>query len=157
MEITAIISKLADIYQGKPWHGQSTRSLLETIPETYYLMPVGPGNKSIAHLLEHMIAWQQFAIEKLKNNQGFDIAINTAADWPPPSPIGDPKQHYLNKLDQAQRELGALLKTKDDKWLEERTSNKSYTNKFLVEGIWEHDLYHSGQIALFHAQLKARE
>ncbi|MEO9805759.1 MAG: DinB family protein [Reichenbachiella sp.] len=156
MTVDQLIHKLEEIYGGNPWHGASMTGLLSSVPNEHFSLPVSPGEKTISHILEHIIAWRQFAIEKLKENQSFDIPLNTEADWPKPQSSSNPKQYYLDRLNQSQRELLSLLKTKDDTWLNEDTHNKSYKNNYLIQGIVEHDLYHSGQIGIFNSLLVAQ-
>lgn len=156
MTINQLTNKFEEIYQGSPWHGASLLSMLNSVPEAHFSTPVNPGRKSISDLLEHIVAWRQFAIEKLKDNGRFDIPINSEADWPEPRPVGDPKEYYLNMLSESQQALLLLLKEKSDAWLKEKTPNKTYNNGFLIQGIVEHDLYHSGQIGIFNALLKAQ-
>lgn len=154
MTIEQLTQKSQEIYDGSPWHGASLISLLSSIPSEHFTKMVTPGKKSMAHLLEHMLAWRQLAIEVLKGNKEFDVPINSERDWPVPKPVGDAKAYYLSKLDESQESLLSLLKTKDDNWLREQTPKKPYKNQFLIQGIVEHDLYHSGQIGIFNSLLK---
>lgn len=154
MTIEQLTQKFNEIYQGSPWHGSSLKGQLSDIPTGRYTGVVGPSKKSIAHLLEHMLAWRQMAIEILKGNKAYDITLNSTMDWPEPNPEGDPKVYYLSKLEESQKELLTLLGTKSEDWLKEQTPNKNYQNQFLLQGIVEHDLYHSGQIGIFNSLLK---
>lgn len=155
MTIKQLTQKLQEIYKGSPWHGASLTTQLSNIPAEHYTKGVGASQKSIAHLLEHMLAWRQLAIEVLKGNKTCDITLNSKMDWPEPKPVGQPKAYYLSKLEESQEELLALLKSKEGSWLKEQTPNKTYQNEFLLQGIVEHDLYHSGQIGIFNSLLKA--
>ena len=153
MTIDELIQKFEEIYNGKPWHGTSVRSLIVGIDERHFNAPVSPKKKTIAHLLEHMLAWRGFAIEKLKGNESFDIPMNSESDWPEPIERHDYKIYYLDLLDTTQKELLELIKSKNNDWLSEQTLNKSYQNDFLLQGVIEHDIYHSGQIGIFHSLL----
>ncbi|WP_422360350.1 DinB family protein [Reichenbachiella sp.] len=155
MTIEQLTQKFQEIYDGSPWHGASLMALLSSIPSEHFTKIVTPGKKSIAHLLEHVLAWRQLAIEVLKGNQEYDIPINSDKDWPVPKPVGDAKAHYLSKLAESQESLLSILKTKDDDWLKEKTPNRSYINSYLMQGVVEHDLYHSGQIGIFNSLLKS--
>ncbi|WP_420582739.1 DinB family protein [Reichenbachiella sp.] len=154
MTIEQLTQKFQEIYDGSPWHGASLMTLLSSIPAEHFTKIVTPGKKSMAHLLEHMLAWRQLAIEVLKGNKEYDVPINSDKDWPIPKPVGDAKVHYLSKLSESQESLLSLLKTKNDDWLQEQTPNRSYNNAYLIQGIVEHDLYHSGQIGIFNSLLK---
>ena len=155
MTISELTQKFEEIYSGQPWHGASILELLSSIPSDRFTKVVDPGKKSIAHLLEHLLSWRQLGIEVMKENKEFKIPINSELDWPTPNPKGDPKSYYLSRLEESQSEILALLKTKNEDWLDEQTPNKSYKNAFLMQGIVEHDLYHSGQIGIFNSLLNA--
>jgi len=49
-------------------------------------------------------------------------------------------------LDESQEKLVTLLKKQDDSMLDQAYSEKA-TYRDLIEGIFQHDLYHLGQIA----------
>ena len=153
MTIQQLSQKFEEIYLGTPWHGSSLVELLSNIPEDHYITVVAPGKKSIAHLLEHILAWRQLGIEALKGNRDFKIQLNTEEDWPKPKPMGETKNYYLSALEKSQKEILKLLSEKEDRWLEETTPNKNYKNEYLMQGIVEHDLYHSGQIGIFNSLL----
>lgn len=155
MTISELTQKFEEIYSGQPWHGASTLELLSSIPSDRFTKVVAPGQKSIAHLLEHLLSWRQLGIEVMKENKEYKIPINSEVDWPTPNPKGDPKSYYLSRIEDSQREILALLKTKNEGWLDEQTPNKSYKNAYLMQGIVEHDLYHSGQIGIFNSLLNA--
>lgn len=154
MTIQQLAEKLKEIYDGNPWHGASLVALLSDIPTEHFTRSVAPGKKSIAHLLEHILAWRRLVIEVLNGNKGYDVPINSERDWPEPKPEGDSKSYYQSKLETSQQELLLLLNDKADDWLQEQTPNRSYKNAFLIQGIVEHDLYHSGQIGIFNSLLK---
>lgn len=157
MTKTELLQKLEQVFQGDPWHGSSISRQLSSIDAENYVEVVRPGKKTIAHLLEHILAWKLFAIEKLKNNASFTIEINSETDWPTPNYEGDPKSYYLNRMNEVHRELVSLLEQKSDEWLSEQTPNKPYSNAYLIQGIVEHDLYHAGQIGIFNALLNAQK
>lgn len=153
MTTSQLIQKFEEIFNGNPWHGASTYDLLSSIPADRFTQIVAPGKKSIAHVLEHLLSWRQLGIEVMKGNQDFKIPINSDMDWPTPQPKGDPKAYYLSRFEESQTEILSLLKTKNEEWLDEQTPNKEYNNAYLMQGIVEHDLYHSGQVGIFNSLL----
>lgn len=151
-----LIHKLAEIYNGTPWHGAPLVDLLKAIPSEHFALPVTPGEKTISHILEHMLVWRQYAIDKTNGHSDCEIELGSERDWPIPEPTGDRKEYYLDRLATSQRELIQQLESKEEHWFEELTPGKSYKNNYLIQGIPEHDLYHSGQIGIFNALLKSQ-
>ncbi|MEO9965309.1 MAG: DinB family protein [Reichenbachiella sp.] len=156
MTIDQLIGKFEELYKGNPWHGASMLDLLGSVPSEHFNKAVEPTSKSVAHLIEHLLAWRQFAVKKMKGDRDFDIELSSVMDWPLPNPVGDVKAYYLAELEKSQADILMLLRSKSDEWLMEPTPNKKYNNAFLMQGILEHDLYHSGQIGIFNALLKAQ-
>lgn len=73
------------------------------------------------------------------------ININTVSDW----------IELLNKLISTQNKIIELLEEQMiNNSLEYKVSGKDYSFEYLLNGIIQHDIYHSGQIGLLHSQLK---
>ena len=48
----------------------------------------------------------------------------------------------------------ALLQLKDDEWLKEKVNFRDFDNRFLLNGLIQHNIYHLGQIAYLKKQLE---
>lgn len=148
-EINDLLEKLEDSFNGDPWYGESLMHKLENIDfEIANSTPEGISN-SIANLVQHIINWRVYLIEKLKGNVEYAIELNTSSDW---SNVEINSKGDWTKLKSAledtQDEITGLLQVNDDEFLELQVPGRSYNFKFLIEGIIQHDIYHTGQIAI---------
>jgi uncharacterized damage-inducible protein DinB len=143
------IERLEDIYNGKPWLGISIAAILKEELKVNPNFKVINGN-SLANLLEHILNWRLFTIEKLKENIDFDIELNTQQDWNTNHNYSlDDYNELIKEINQSHLRIIKLLKLKqDDKWLKKTVSGKNYNYQYLMDGIIEHDLYHFGQFTL---------
>lgn len=141
--------------QGSPWYGESVMEKLERLDyQMVNKVPTGLSN-SIARLVKHMISWRQFAIEKLKGNDAYDIRLNTPDDWPEVNIQTEEQwRHLLQELHATQDQLFSQLRARNEEDLEQPCHGKSYSLGFLVDGILQHDVYHLGQIALLDKMLR---
>lgn len=150
MIITEFIKEYQEIFDGEPWHGESLFRTLETT--SFHLTNFKPQENfhSIAELLKHLLIWRTFVIEKLNENQEYDIHLNSSLDWEEKVRIETPVEwnRLMESLKSSQQQIVSLLSGKEDGWLQQQTPGKSYTNQYMMMGIMHHDLYHLGQIRL---------
>lgn len=155
-EILKQIERLNNTFYGSPWYGESLITQLKKI-EVQHVNTTLPNSKnSIAILIQHLINWRVFVIEKLNGNEAFDIEMNSEADWKIIT-IENKTQwdDLLNELIATQNQIIDILKyQKEDAYLTNKTLGKTYTLGFLVEGVIQHDLYHLGQIGLLNSFFK---
>jgi len=151
IKINKLIEKLEYSFSGSPLYGESLMAKLTKIEmEMVNFVPLG-FTKSIAKLLQHIIYWRIFTIEKLTETSGLnklddwsDITITSLGDW----------ENLLGKLKVSQEELIKILKSKSDDFLIKKLPNRKYDYEYLIEGTIQHDIYHLGQIALLSKQAK---
>ena len=142
----SIINKLQLVFEGAPWYGNSVVTVLENIRDPN--QSLNDGN-SIGQLLEHIITWRNFVIEKINGSEAFDIGLNSKIDWNRNKVYNEDEMEELKqRLNQTQLEIKKILKDKSDLWFDETVPGKEYSFEFLLEGIIQHDIYHLGQIAL---------
>ena len=145
-----------EVFKGEPWFGDSLVGSLQNIPlENWSKKPKDTSN-SIANIVYHIIDWQYFVIEKLKDNAAFDIELNTKEDWRENVVVDteEEKNKILLELNASQEAIIKLIKEKKETWLQENTPGKEYTNDYMLQGILQHDVYHLGQINVINSQLK---
>ncbi len=154
-EILNLIRQLESLSTGEPWYGESLLQKLEQIgPEEAFAVPL-PGIHAIAQVVSHIIVWRRVLVEKIKGNLDFRIGINSAEDWPPVSVLREKGwEQILTELAESQQEITAALSSRTDSFLDEVYS-ESYTYRFLIEAILQHDVYHIGQIGLLSSVIKA--
>lgn len=155
--ILHLIESLNNTFQGNPWYGDSLMHQLKYIDIQLVNKTLKNSKNSIAILIQHLINWRIFAIEKLNKNEAFDIEMNSKDDWKIITiKTQDEWDALLNELIATQNQIIDILKhQKSDTFLAQKTRGKTYTLEFLVEGVIQHDLYHLGQIGLLNAYFKS--
>lgn len=148
-KISSYIDRLDEAFQGSTWFGNTVLKTIESVNDFDCNFKLGNGN-SAGQIIEHMINWKVFVIEKLKGNAQFDIEINSINDWNREKEYT--KEEFSTLLDKAKsthEELIRILKSKtNSEWLNLSVPGREYPYKYIVNGIMQHDIYHSGQIAV---------
>ena len=100
-----------------------------------------------------MISWTEEVMDRLN---GVTAQLPTSGDWPEPGTPDEQKwQNYVNDLKLVNVNLLVVIQNyPEEQWNEpikdERDSQPSTGVSFkeLVQGLIQHHIYHSGQIAL---------
>ncbi len=146
-ETHRINSQLKRGYQGPAWHGPSLRELLDGVTAQQAAAKPIPNAHSIWELVNHIIAWEQIAKERLEGNALADIPDDV--NFPPVADTGDAVwQATLQSLGASNQALRDSVRRMDDARLEEMVAGADYPVYALLHGVIQHDLYHAGQIAL---------
>ncbi len=148
-EVKYLIFKLQESFEGETWYGDSMIEKINSIDYKTVNNTSSVLTNSVAKLIQHIINWRIFAINKLQGNKEFDIEINGSFDWE--EVYIENRQDWedlIKNLHQTQIELIEIVSTKTDVFLRNQVPGKLYDFKFLIEGIIQHDIYHLGQIGL---------
>ena len=146
-ETHRINSQLKRAFQGPAWHGPSLRELLDGVTAQQAAARPIPNAHGIWELVNHIIAWEQIAKERLEGNAPADIADEV--NFPPVTDTGEAAwQATLLALGASNQALRDSIKRIDDARLEEQVAGANYPVYALLHGVIQHDLYHAGQIAL---------
>jgi uncharacterized damage-inducible protein DinB len=146
---TILIAHLKEIFDGDPWYGDNIQKKLSSINAAQAAWQPHPGAHSIAQVLKHMINWKKQVIRKLETNDaGHDIQIDSKEDWDSSLTGTTPEewQELVNEFTTTQQQLLTLLANKTDDDLQQQVSNRTYNMHYLANGIYEHNIYHLGQI-----------
>jgi len=131
-----IIGRLENSFNGQPWHGKSVMAILEMTDQP---LP----HRALA-LLNHMIAWRDFVTAALEDRE-YAIELNTEADWPP---VTESQEVIKANLQRSQEVLLKAVQQFDPLRWKVKPKDVKYTYLQLCHGLIDHDIYHSGQIAL---------
>lgn len=148
MEIKNIINSIEDVYKGSPWYGNNLSEVLDSITVSNPNASFN-GSNSLGQILEHMIQWKKLVIEKLNGNEFFDIEMNSIQDWNKRKMYS--KEEFIELIRQFKNMSEKLidsLKKENDSLLQKIVPGRKYNFKTMLEGIIQHDLYHSGQLSL---------
>ncbi len=142
-----IIHHLQEIFNGDPWYGDNISKKLSAITATEANWHPHKEAHSIAQVLKHMLNWKLMTISKL-NNGNYDIEMNSNEDWDKELVVitEEEWQQLVAAFTQAQTELLDILAAKTTEDLQQNVNGRSYNMAYLAHGIYEHNIYHLGQI-----------
>jgi len=150
--INHIIQQLQDVQDGTLWVGSTYSSKLKQVDESHVFKRPIDGLHSIAEIISHLTLWRKETLLKIKTGTG-SKTDDCPENWLSNTqlePLG--WQHILTEYHQSLHEIIAILKTKQDAFLEETyydTDFKGYyPYHFVINGMLHHDLYHLGQLGI---------
>ena len=146
-------TSLQQILAHDPWYGPATYDIFEGITfEMAYETPSGSVH-NIAGILLHMLGWTQEVTERMGGQTAGEPA---AGDWPDPgTPDEDKWKQLIADFKLANVTLAGIMQNfPQDKWntptndTRDRELGTGVSYQALIEGLIQHHIYHSGQIAL---------
>ena len=145
-EITRIKDQLEKAFYGGAWHGPSvTETLNGTSSNKAAAKPVG-GAHSIWEIVLHLSVWHSAVRKRLL---GYPANITDEEDWQQIKDVSEISwAKDLIKLRNCMDELIDTVEKFDQTKLDDKAEGKNYSNYFMLHGLVQHDIYHSGQIAL---------
>ena len=154
MSISEKLSKeLEKILSGDPWYGSPVYTIIEKVSfETAYEKPPGSVH-NIAGIVLHMLSWTEEVMDRMN---GMTAQMPSSGDWPDPGTPDEQKwQQYVNDLKLVNVNLlGIIQNFPEEQWnepiLDERNPELGTGVNYeeLVNGLLQHHVYHSAQIAL---------
>jgi uncharacterized damage-inducible protein DinB len=152
-EIQRIVDQLEREHTGDPWHGSPLHAILDDVTAAQAAARPLPAAHSIWELVLHMTGWKDEVRRRLS---GAPAAEPEGGDWPQ---VGTPSEARwrgaIANLDRAHADLIAAIRALPESSLHEPTNDPrnrplgaGVSYYVLLHGIVQHDVYHSGQIAL---------
>lgn len=141
--------------KGEAWHGLALKPLLKDVSaEQASRVPVAGGH-SIFQLVEHIAYWEEVVVKRVRG-QIVDAPLNTPDDWPPNRKLSDSDwQRTLHRLDASHLALRKAMEQFREEKLVETVPKRDHDYYTLLNGIIDHCVYHSGQIALVKKSLSS--
>ncbi len=135
-------------WAGLAWHGPSLEQALEGVTPEIAARTPAAGEHSIWELTRHIALWTRVVLETIEGTPY--PTLEPPADWPKPS---GSSSDAVVELEREETALITALKTFPDSRLDEMvTERKGYTFAVMVEGLIEHNAYHSGQIVILRSR-----
>ena len=149
-------------HEAEPWHGPSTKTLLQGITAEEAASHVIPQFHSVWELVLHMDAWQREVLRRL--DASFIPEIPEEGDWRRVVEVSEEAwERAISDLDSSLHELVSALnnmaKTADENTPSESRGTATGPNITLaatLSGLIQHNAYHSGQIALLRKVLRSQ-
>lgn len=146
--IENIIKQLLDVKDADLWLDENFEKKLAEITKDNAFTRPNPGLHSAAELISHLITWRRVNISRLNGNT-VNMPVEHPDNWKTNEELRKIGWENLkNDFYQSQQEVVALLKGKDDKWLETVSTHYGKNFKYLLDGLIHHDFYHLGQLGL---------
>ena len=138
--------ELQNVLSGDPWYGNNVYSIIEQVTfEAAFEKPAGAAH-TIAGIVLHMLSWTEEVLDRLN---GMTAGVPSSGDWPDTgAPEEEKWQNYVNDLKLVNVNLQRVISEFPGEMWNEPYLGSSVTYEELVNGLIQHHVYHSGQIAL---------
>ena len=144
--------ELEKVLYGNPWYGANVYDIIDNVSfEAAYEKPPGSVH-NIAGIVLHMLSWTEEAMDRLN---GLNAQLPSSGDWPDPGTPDEQKwQNYVDDLKLVNVNLiGIIQNFPEEKWTEPIIDENNreggpVTYEEMINGLIQHHIYHSGQIAL---------
>jgi len=146
-EIQSIIRNLENTLDADPWFGRPVYVILREVESTIAYKKPAPGSHSLVELLYHMLTWAEFTLKRIEKDDIDDLDAFEKLDWREIDPQIHDWDEGLAAFIATNQQIIALLHTKDDAFLNETVDYRSYDFRYLLNGIIQHNIYHTGQVA----------
>jgi uncharacterized damage-inducible protein DinB len=146
-------NELKDVLSGEPWYGDAVYPIIRRVSfEAAFEKPGGAAH-NIAEIVLHMLAWTEEVLDRLN---GKEPSLPLSGDWPDTGTPDEQKwQNYVNDLKLVNVNLlGAIQNFQEERWMgpineeQSREQGSGVSYEQLVNGLIQHHVYHSAQIAI---------
>lgn len=145
-EIQRIREQLRNALEGGAWHGPALAEAIGDLQAGEALSRPLPALHSPWELVLHVAAWLETVARRLN---GEPAELTEAEDWPATGRGGEADWAAVRgRLDRAHAELQRLLEQMGDHELGDRVTGQAYDRYFMLHGVVQHTLYHTGQIVV---------
>lgn len=148
-EAERIADQMRRAFEGEAWHGPSLGEVLEGVSANQAAAKPIAAAHSIWELTLHVAVWAKAARRRMSGER---VKVTPAEDW---AAIADTSEAaWQRDRDRVMADLRALadaIAKFDDARLFDKALNqegKPYSIWFMLHGVVQHTLYHTGQIAL---------
>ena len=140
-----LTNALTEILEGEPWYSNSVLATLHGITAVAAATRPLAGAHTIWEITAHLDAWNDVCLRRLAGEEVPEPAINFEA---PESITPEAWREVQSRFSASSRRLIARTAIMSDAALEATVPGKDYDAGFLIVGVGQHWVYHSGQIAM---------
>ena len=147
-EIDRILDQLQRAYAGNAWHGPSLKEVLESVTAAQAHTRVMPDAHTIYELVRHIGVWEDVGRRRIEGDRA-PIEISSPQDWPPAEEKSEAAWELAKAaLERGHQALVEAIKRLATSQLDEAVAEGMSTFYVTLHGVIQHDLYHTGQIAI---------
>ncbi len=155
-ETEVLVKALQRAHAGEPWHGPSRAALLADVSAEIASWHPGAGAHSIWETVLHMRSWTDEVARRALGGARDAAAGPVGGDWPEVTDVSETAwREALVSLDAAHERLIAVVRGLPAAQLAMRVgataedpAGTGISRANMLRSLAEHDIYHSGQIAL---------
>lgn len=138
-----LLEELNRAFGGEAWYGPPLRNLLDGVTESQAREHPIDGAHSIFELVVHIRTWMDVVAHRIAAT---DEVLTTVEDW---SDVSNASwKDAIEDLEHAESRLcDAVARINGDRW-DQKVAGKKHTVHVEVTGVLQHNVYHTGQIAL---------
>jgi uncharacterized damage-inducible protein DinB len=145
-EVNFVVDQMKRVYGGDAWYGSGLREILSDVSADQAMARPVEGAHTIWEITLHIAAWMGAIQGRI---EGEPVDEPDEGDWPKVEGAGEKAwEKTLAKLDRAHEELVKAVSSLSDQALKEKTAGRDHSVRITLHGIIQHNIYHSGQIAL---------
>ena len=145
-EVANLVEQLKRAHEGNAWHGSALCEVLAGIGARDAARRPVPGGHTIWEIVLHIAAWNNLWARRL---EGQPADEPEEGDWPPvEETTQEAWERTLAKVNGSHQRLLQAVTAMPDSRLQETVVGKDYSVGFMLFGILQHTVYHTGQIAL---------
>ena len=146
-KIKELVREFTSVYSESPWFGDSILGIISQVTDEGAFWQPNKNAHSIAQIVWHMIYWRQAIIKRLEGDIVYKPSMKSEDNWSNDGKLKTTSWKNIKELlAESQEKLATLLDRQDDSLLDKAYTEKA-TYEELIAGIFQHDLYHLGQIA----------
>jgi uncharacterized damage-inducible protein DinB len=129
-------------WHGEAWSGPALQEILAGVDEMSARWTPGAGVHSIFELLLHVSCWERVVRERVLGRAN---TPSDAENFPHPSVSWE---DALRTAETGHAALVEAVRALSDDGIGKTAPGCSYTLRFMLHGVAQHNLYHAGQMAI---------
>lgn len=142
-----IIRRQEAITGGENWLGESFRGKIDLLTEEEAFRKPLHQIHSVAELISHLTVWKEENIKKL-NGKPATLTMESPENWRSNEELKAVGWEVLKeRFYSVSQHLTGFLQDKNDDFLEE-SLHPYESNRTILEGLIQHDIYHLGKIGI---------
>ena len=141
--IERILDQLNRAWGGPSWTGVDIRPLLDDVTDAQARAHPLPNVHSIIELVCHMTATMDLVTYRLAGNPK---ELTSEEDWRDVTQL--PWADAVEEMENAESRLSDAVARLSVDDLDRIVAGRDYTTYVMVHGVIQHNLYHTGQIAI---------